>query len=121
MTLSQKLRFFIVVLRDRNTCRRCGVTVDILNYSIHHRQARGMGGSKNADTKSNLVLLCGSGTSGCHGWVESNRAEAYETGWLVRRNSTDVPEEVPMIDIFGRQFFLDDLGGVTYVTTGARS
>lgn len=121
MAISQKLRFFIVVLRDRNRCRRCGRTVDILNYSIHHRQPRGMGGRKNADHKSNLVLLCGSGVDGCHGWVEQNRTEAVALGWLVLRNSQDDPEQIPMVDLAGRQFFLDDLGGVKYVTTGVSS
>lgn len=115
MTLSRQLRFFIVVLRDRNTCRRCGRTIDILDYSVHHRRSRGMGGSKNADTKANLVTLCGSGTSGCHGHIEQFREEAYSTGFLVRRNSIDLPEEVPITDLMGNQFFLTDEGSVVYL------
>lgn len=89
------------------------------DYSVHHRQARGMGGRKDADTKANLVTLCGSGTTGCHGHVESYRTEALEMGWLVLRNSRDLPEEVPMIDIYGRKFFLTDDGGVLYITKEA--
>jgi hypothetical protein len=40
---------------------------------------------------------------------------------MVRRNSQDLPEEIPMTDLCGRMFFLDDLGGVTYVTKGVAS
>lgn len=44
-----------------------------------------MGGSSALDTNSpaNLLLLCGTGTTGCHGWIESNRTKALERGWLV--------------------------------------
>lgn len=31
----------------------------------------------------NLILLCGSGTTGCHGWVESNRRTAQRLGYLI--------------------------------------
>lgn len=31
----------------------------------------------------NLVTLCGSGTTGCHGWVESQRDRARQLGWLI--------------------------------------
>lgn len=115
MAISQKLRFFIVVLRDRNTCRRCGREIDILDYSVHHRQSRGMGGRKSADTKDNLITLCGSGTSGCHGYVESHREESYANGFLVRRNSVDLPYQVPITDLMGNQFFLTDGGDVIYL------
>lgn len=50
-------------------------------YSKHHRLPRGRGG-RNALV--NLMLLCGSGTTGCHGMVERHRAIAYGNGWLVR-------------------------------------
>jgi hypothetical protein len=29
-------------------------------------------------------MLCGSGTTGCHGWVEENPDTAGEFGWHVR-------------------------------------
>ena len=50
-------------------------------YSKHHRIPRGRGGT---NVLSNLMLLCGTGTSGCHGMVESRRTIAYDNGWLVR-------------------------------------
>lgn len=66
-------------------CQRCG---DLITgwFSRHHRNPRGLGGSK-ADPHAlvNLVLLCGSATSrgGCHAHVESNRKQARIDGWLV--------------------------------------
>lgn len=70
-----------------------------------------MGGSKDPaiNSPSNLLFLCGSGTEGCHGWVESNRAEAYADGLLVYRN--DDPSEIPVVLRYG-EVFLDDVGGV---------
>jgi hypothetical protein len=45
---------------------------------------------------SNLMAICGSGTTGCHGWLESHREHAYEKGWLVHRwdESAEVPVEL---------------------------
>jgi hypothetical protein len=44
-----------------------------------------MGGTRRIEINGydNLVTLCGSGTTGCHGWVEKNRRIAYALGWLV--------------------------------------
>lgn len=55
-----------------------------------------MGGTKSADINSlsNLMLLCGSGTTGCHGWVESHRAVALEEGFLLHAEQD--PAEVPV-------------------------
>lgn len=70
-----------------------------------------MGGTKDPaiNSPANLILLCGSGTEGCHGWVESNRAESYTLGLLVYRN--DDPAEVQVELRYG-DVFLDDEGGV---------
>lgn len=66
-------------------CQRCGHLITGW-FSRHHRNPRGMGGSK-ADPHAlvNLVLLCGSATSrgGCHWLVESQRKQARIDGWLV--------------------------------------
>lgn len=35
----------------------------------------------------NGLALCGSATTGCHGWVESNRTEAETHGWAVDQNA----------------------------------
>jgi len=35
---------------------------------------------------ANLIAVCGSGTTGCHGWIENHRGESYRRGWLVHTN-----------------------------------
>ena len=73
----------LVIDRDGGVCRMCGRA----GTNVHHRRPRGMGGTRDPETNSpaNLVLLCGSGTTGCHGWIESHRAEAMAAGWLVSK------------------------------------
>lgn len=46
-----------------------------------------MGGSSDPEISAitNALTLCGSGTTGCHGWVEKHRAMAEDAGYLVRR------------------------------------
>jgi hypothetical protein len=83
--------------RAQGRCERCFVELyPPAPYSIHHRKPRQMGGTKSEriNEVENLLLLCGSGTTGCHGWVESHRAEAYRDGWLV--HSWDDPAEIPI-------------------------
>ncbi len=48
---------------------------------------------------SNLVLLCGSGTTGCHGWVHAHPSEAHEQGlYLV---AGEMPWQTPMLTVNG--------------------
>lgn len=107
----------IVADRDGDECARCGRY--LWKRSVHHRLPRGMGGSNSViginrtERASNLVTLCGTGTTGCHGWIESHRALAYASGWLVHRDSD--PATVPLIDVIGRTFLLDDGGNKTMI------
>lgn len=75
-----------VVERDGYCCRRCGVSVIGIRSSVHHRLPRRMGGTKDprSNDPRNLVLLCGSGVEGCHGYIEAHRAIALHQGWLIR-------------------------------------
>ena len=102
----------VTVVHDRaqRRCERCG-TADALRWSLHHRKPRGMGGSKDPmmSSPANILLLCGSGTEGCHGWVESHRTSAYDAGLLLHRNED--PTEFPVTLRYGT-VFLDDEGGV---------
>lgn len=110
MNVSSKTR--AVVFERDGGCFRCGAPAN----NIHHRLARGAGGSKLAyvNAPGNLLVLCGSGTTGCHGWVESNRAVSYEHGLLVRRNGVLLPADVPVFSLWrGCWFFLDNTGGCT--------
>lgn len=91
----------LVIERADACCERCGIRLtsaaqQALGYSIHHRRPRGMGGTVRTDANSpaNLLLLCGSGTTGCHGWAEANREVALEQGFLVRQ--ADDPASVPV-------------------------
>lgn len=73
--------------RAGGQCERCGRSLDPYFYSLQHRRARGMGGSRRRDTNSpvNLVALCGSATTpgGCHQWVEAHPDYAIVDGWRV--------------------------------------
>ena len=55
----------------------------------HHRKRKSHGVD---NTPPNLIPVCGSGTTGCHGYVHANPAISYEKGWLV--HSWDDPAEI---------------------------
>ncbi len=93
-----------VLRRDEGACVRCGKTVynthaeqPVAVYSLQHRRARGMGGSRDPLTNSpeNLITLCGTGVTECHGWVESNREEAREMGYSI--SQYDDPALKPLV------------------------
>ena len=83
-------------------CRRTLTGQRGFDWSIHHRLPRGMGGTKTASATdpAYLLALCGSGVSGCHGWIESHRSDAYDKGYLLRHTvpPTD-PASVPVIPL----------------------
>lgn len=91
-------------------CEVCG---DALGVNTHHRQARGMGGSReeHINTASNLLWVCGWGNSmpGCHADIENGRKYAKAVGWLVPRPT--LPIEVPVLRR-GVLVYLDDKGGL---------
>lgn len=99
-----------VLARDGYRCVRCGYTVHWpCCASIHHRKPRGMGGGEADNTPANLILLCGTGTTGCHGQVESRRAEALESGWLVSRYA-DPASVAVLVDHGSRWVYLSASG-----------
>lgn len=78
--------------RDQDTCVRCGWHVNVAGGgSIHHRKRRKDGGHGLA----NLIVLCGDGVRGCHGWVTTHPAEAREDGLIVP--TWENPLEVPLM------------------------
>lgn len=101
----------VVLERDGYQCVSCGVNVMGKLYSIHHRIPRGMGGTRRPEVNlpANLLLLCGTGTTGCHGWVESHRMQARDWGYLIRRD-TAKPSWEPVFTANGWRRF-DDEGG----------
>lgn len=84
-----------VVERSQGRCEACGAQ---RADGVHHRQPRSAGGTW---SPANLLNLCGSGTTGCHGRVEAHRdpitgdpGDTYELGLHVRRGSD--PHDVPV-------------------------
>jgi hypothetical protein len=97
---SQEVRE-LVIARSYGRCEHCGRKLRsagqwIDEHSFHHRRPRGMGGTNRPETNgaANLLLLCGSGTTGCHGLIEAGRAMAHESGQLLWQ--TQDPAEVPV-------------------------
>ncbi|UVK62568.1 HNH endonuclease [Arthrobacter phage TaylorSipht] len=109
-----------VIARDLSKCQWCGrhVRTESGWYSLQHRRARGMGGSRDAATNQagNLVLVCGTGTTECHGEIEGNPAQAIARGFRIAAGAT--PSRVPIVDWTGREWILNDDGGKTSVPTG---
>ncbi len=81
--------------------------------NAHHRRALSQGGH---DRLSNLLLLCGSGITGCHGFITVDADGiriGKRMGWIVRHVSE--PADIPVwrfnIDIGERVLVrLDDAG-----------
>jgi hypothetical protein len=104
-----------ILERDGNACGRCGGALwgtRGFDYSIQHRRARGAGGSLAPDTNApqNGLALCGHGTAGCHGHVESHREEAEDNGWAVPQGGD--PLKIPVNHaLHGPGTFLHSNGG----------
>lgn len=79
--------------RDDRRCVRCGRSLYSLSGSRHHRKLRSQCTRVEKHQVQNLILLCGSGTTGCHGYVHAHPETAYENGWMVRswQDQLDVP------------------------------
>lgn len=87
-----------VIERADCRCDWCGKYLPGQQYSLQHRRARGAGGRANAHSWANLVVLCGSATTGCHGRVENTgpgRREGYALGFAIR-GEVQRPEDVPI-------------------------
>ena len=108
---AQQILVMTILDRDGYRCVRCSKPIEGergRDWSLHHRQPRGMGGAKHrpmAHTAANLISVCGSGTTGCHGHIEANRAEARDNGWLVWRN-TDPESVAVLVDHGSRWVYL---------------
>lgn len=104
----------VVLHRQDYRCIRCSEPIEGergVAWSAHHRRPRGMGGSRRDDTDTpvNLLAVCGSGTTGCHGYIESHRAEALTNGWLVPQ-SADPAHASVLVDRESRWVYLTEDG-----------
>lgn len=100
-----------VYTRSGRICECCGMTK---GQSWSHRLPKSGGGPWSA---SNGLHTCGSGSTGCHGWIEENPIDALGPGWRVMRgqNWTAIPV---LIWHRGARVWalLDDEGGVSVLT-----
>lgn len=95
-----------VLTRDGFSCWLCGVNVGRGVYSLHHRQGRA---GRDPHRYSNLLTLCGTGTTGCHGWVTVHPLQACDLGLSVARSAPWDTRLVPVVA--GVQTYaLDDYG-----------
>lgn len=90
--------------RDARRCRLCGVA-NARAYSVHHIRYRSEGGD---NSLANLILLCGTGSWGCHLTAHSDKGTyqplllelAVATGVtglaILRRRSRERTGEIPM-------------------------
>jgi hypothetical protein len=86
----------LVDARDEARCVRCGKSLyNALTFSRHHRRMRShpFPGLHEA---SNVIDVCGSGSTFCHGWIHEHPREAMANGWLVS-GFEDHPETVPVL------------------------
>lgn len=89
-----------VTFRDGGVCVKCLRRHPIHGVNRDHRQGRGRGG---ITRPSDLQLLCGSGTTGCHGWKTNNPREATRQGYTV-------PSRIEPSDWPARRFFATGRG-----------
>lgn len=102
--------------RERGRCFRCRRPLRFedrgMGWSAHHRKPRGNGGTSDPAVGdiSNCLILCGTGTTGCHGWVESNRAKAREQGYLVSAIGIAIPADVRVTRQDGSRWLMTSSG-----------
>ena len=83
--------------RDRYRCAMCDRETGShwSGDSIHHRRMRSHGsGYERLHEPENLLTLCGSGTTGCHGWVHAHPNRAYQLGYLVSMSDDPIGQPV---------------------------
>lgn len=99
--------------RDNARCVRCGRSLVGIPASLHHRRLRSHP-FPGLHQPANLIWLCGSGTTGCHGWFHDHPAVAYQLGYMV--HMSDNPVNIPMLRYDGKWVLLDNDGGETIAT-----
>lgn len=89
--------------RDHGICWHCGTDE---NVTVHHRTNRGMGGSKNLDMPSNLVVMCSEFNFLMEADLSAFRL-AKKKGWKVSKYQRAAEIEIENHE--GRTFLLDDM------------
>jgi hypothetical protein len=119
-----------VLERDDRACWGCGTT---RSPNFQHCDPQGMGGTSRRITPAWGIVLCGSGTTGCHGvtenagrhqlwtrWDGAPGAEgwAYQLGWLIRTAVGVDPADVLRWHHADRCWFELTDGGIRVVRAG---
>lgn len=93
MTIPKKVR---EALRERSSgdpqvglCEICGQRAN----NAHHRRNKSQGGQ---DALTNLLMLCGSGSTGCHGMVTRGPEWAVHRGYTIK-GTVRQPSEVAVL------------------------
>lgn len=81
------------------------------NYQ--HRKNKSQCSKAELWLSSNGLHVCGTGTTGCHGYIHANPAKSYSYGWSCRQ-ALD-PRQMP-VERRGVWVHLDDDGGVEPVS-----
>lgn len=116
---AERLARAIVGGRDEQMCVRCRRGSN-LGTNFDHRKNRSQGGKWAA---SNGQLLCGSGTTGCHGWKTQNPQTAMQDGYTCPSwaEPTEWPARRWLPTPYGTQrltwVLYDDRGNYTPITT----
>jgi hypothetical protein len=92
-------------------------------WSAHHRIDRGMGGrgKKIRVSCADGLILCGTGTTGCHGDFTHQKDRAIEFGISIPRLATGpdfAPTAVRVRDKAGRWFLLTENGRLVEIGKG---
>ncbi|UCR89274.1 HNH endonuclease signature motif containing protein [Mycetocola spongiae] len=109
LTAAQEAAAYRIVTDRDPACVRCGAG----GITRDHRQNRQRGNTR----PSNLQGLCGTGTTGCHGWKTISSAAATNTGFAVPRWANPAEWPAQRLD-HGRPIWVlyDDLGGWEEIT-----
>ena len=102
----------LVDARDECRCVCCGKSLySVLTFSRHHWHMRSHS-FPGLHEASNVIDVCGSGSTGCHGWIHEHPKEALANGWLVS-GYDDQPETVPILTAQHGWVLLDNNGNWT--------
>ena len=95
--------------REHYSCALCGMGIGPegrgVGWSVHHRLRRSQGVDHSIQ---NVIILCGSGTTQCHGWVHANPADARAGGWML--SGRQEPLAVPVLVAGQRWVYLTSIG-----------
>lgn len=85
-----------VLERENYSCIVCGIGIGPegrgVGWSIHHRIRRSQGVDHSIQ---NLILACGSGTTGCHGRIHAEPEAARAGGWML--SGRQEPLAIPVL------------------------